>query len=80
MTRLDAEKRIKMRKRILVRLTRAHAILEEHPQHIEEYTLVVDDLIDRLEDAWKKGDDEALCRVYHAANEVLDAVQRLETD
>lgn len=77
---LDAEKRIRVRKHILIRLTKAHAILEELPQHIEEYTPVVDDLIDRLEVAWTNEDDDALCCIYHTAGEVLDAVQRLETD
>jgi hypothetical protein len=77
---LDAEKRIEVRKHILIHLTKVYAILEEHPQYSEEHAPVVDDLIDRLEDAWKKGDDDALRCVDHAANEVLDTVQRLGTD
>lgn len=80
MTRLDAEKRIKIRKRILIRLTQAHAILEEHPQCLEQYMPVIDGLIDKLEDAWTQEDDEALCVTLRKADEVHSKVQKSRTD
>jgi hypothetical protein len=75
---LDSEKRIKVRKHILIRLTKAHAILARHPQQLERYTPVLDALIDRLEDAWNQEDDAALCCILQEAVEMLNRVQNDE--